>query len=141
MDITQLYTKDNADHGGWITLKDPDGKDTDLKFLVAGAHSEKFRRAIAAAQAEQMNRERNRGKRDVTPDDVELEIDLMSEVLAKCTLDWNAEHDGKAWPCTYDNAKSVYENAPDVRRQAFAFMSDTRNYFSSTSSADSSGKG
>ena len=136
MDIKELYTKDRAEQGAWCDIKDPAGKETGLKFKVAGAHSETFRREMSKARAAQINRQKARGQRDVTPADVEIEFDLMAEVLAAITLEWNAESNGEDFPLTRENAKLVFENAPDVRRQVFEFASDTRNYFLSNSSGN-----
>jgi len=135
MDIDKLYTRETSEAGAWCDITDPLGAATGLKFKIAGAHSDRFRRAMTKAQAKQMNREKARGRRDVTPEDLELEFDLMADVLAECTLEWNAEKDEKDWPCSFENAQSVYINAPDVRRQVFQFASDARNYFLSQSSA------
>ena len=139
MDIDKLYTRETSEAGAWCDITDPLGAETGLKFKIAGAHSDRFRRAMVKAQAKQMNREKARGRRDVTPEDLELEFDLMADVLAECTLEWNAEKDGKDWACTADNARAVYLNAPDVRRQVFQFASDARHYFLSPSSADAPG--
>ena len=139
MDIDKLYTRETSEAGAWCDITDPLGAATELRFKIAGAHSDKFRRAMVKAQAKQMNREKARGRRDVTPEDLELEFDLMADVLAECTLEWNAEKDGKDWPCTGENAQAVYMNAPDVRRQVFQFASDARHYFLSPSSVDALG--
>ncbi len=138
MNIDKLYTRETSDAGAWCEITDPLGATTGLKFKIAGAHSDRFRRAMTKAQAKQLNRERARGRKDVTPEDLELEFDLMADVLADCTLEWNAEKDGKDWPCNAENARTVYLNAPDVRRQVFQFASDARHYFLSPSSADAS---
>jgi len=138
MNIDKLYTRESSDAGAWCDILDPLGADTGLRFRVAGAHSDKFRRAMTKAQATQVNREKSRGRRDVTPEDLELEFDLMADVLAECTLEWNAEKDGADWPCSTSNARDVYLNAPDVRRQVFQFVSDAKNYFLSQSSAGAS---
>lgn len=138
MNIDKLYTREASEAGAWCEIRDPLGAETGLKFKIAGAHSDRFRRAMTKAQAKQMNRERARGRKDVTAEDLELEFDLMADVLAECTLEWNAEQDGAEWPCTTENARTVYVNAPDVRRQVFQFASDARHYFLSQSSADAS---
>jgi len=136
MNVDKLYTRETSEHGAWCDIRDPLGAETGLRFKIAGAHSDKFRRAMTKAQAKQVNREKLRGRRDITPEELELEFDLMADVLAEVTLDWNAEKDGADWPCNVENAKDVYINAPDVRKQVFQFASDARHYFLSPSSAD-----
>lgn len=132
-DINNLFTRERADQGAWLDIKDLFGKDTGVRLKLAGGHSERFRRAMAKAQAEQANRSKARGSRDVTVEDSMLEFDLMSNVLADVTLEWNATSEGKPYDLTFERAKAVYENAPDVRRQAFAFITDARNHFLSQS--------
>lgn len=133
-DIGKLFTKDAAGRGAWVDILDPMGEETGIKFKVAGAHSEQFRRAISKAQAEQTNRKARKVSKNVTEEDVQLDFDLLSEVLAKVTLDWNVTKDGEPFELTFDNAKAVYDSAPDVRRQVFEFCSEVRNFFLSESS-------
>lgn len=135
MDIDKLFTKDKADAGRWLELKDINGKPTGIRFRVAGSHSERFRRAMAKARADQLNRMKAVGQRDLTADDVEIEFDLMSEALAAITLEWEEiTHNGEPLELTPQNARMIYENAPDVRRQVFEYCNNARNYFLSQSS-------
>jgi len=143
MDLSNLATKEAAERGTWFEVLDPFGNASGLELLVAGAHSERYRRSVAKMQATQHNRrlQRNQSKRE--PEDFEVEDDLLTEHAVRITLDWRGK-DGE--PVTFGDdvvefseatVRKLYDQAVDVRNQTLEVARNTRAFLSKGSGVTS----
>lgn len=107
MDIGSLFTKDTAD----VVIKDPvSGKDTDFVVTMCSVVSDQYRKAVQA-----------NAKRGSDADPVEF--------LADLTVDWKgADHDGKAYKFSRENAVSLYRNSAVIKNQVDIALSQPANF-------------
>lgn len=114
MDINTLYTVDAHEEGAEIRIVSPlDGKKTDFYISVQGVDSKAYRTAVKAYHRKLLN------------DEEGGEIELIVAI----TKGWRGLVDGdKEVEFSAENAKSVYENAPDVASQLDRFVANRQNF-------------
>lgn len=123
MDISALNTVEPCQKGAEMEIIDPKtGNPTGAFITVAGVDSYTYQKANDSVEETFMAK----GMLATSPDE---RRDLTLQVLAKCTLSWRGlEKDGEEWPCTYDNAMTLYRSSPPVRAQVDAFISNRKNF-------------
>lgn len=114
-----------AEQGAEMEVTDPlTGESVGVFITLAGADSSAYR---SASNALVRRRLKNGGRGDFDPDRFRRE---SIEVLAACTLSWKGVVvDGKALPCTRENAVTLYTRFPWLREQAETFVADRAAYF------------
>jgi hypothetical protein len=123
MEISKLFTVDRCDKGAEMEVIDPATREGTGAFIrLAGVDSAAFRRANDTAEEKMFKK----GARKITPDERRR---IQVEIIAACTLAWRGlEQDGKEWPCTFDNAVTLYEASPAVREQVDLFIANRVNF-------------
>lgn len=127
-DISSIVENDT----GVVELRHPESNALlGASITVAGlGHPKRKRIEFARARALRA-RVAKRGRLELTDpvEDEEYEI----ERLAACTLSWEGiNRDGKAIPCTPEEAAALYESAAWIRRQVSAFLDDAVNFIASS---------
>lgn len=107
MDLATLDMNALGNEGAWIDIVGPDGRETDLRVKVRGAHSDPVRKV-----AEEHNRRiaaavKVAKGRDVDFDALDKQRD--AELAVASTIDWlGFERAGEVLPCTPENVRSLY---------------------------------
>lgn len=124
MDFNDLATAQSHGNGAEINILSPvDGKPTDVYITIMGIDSKEWR-AAKKAQTSQIITARADGKME------DLDYDRMdAEALAKITLGWKGiAKEGKEYKFSYENALSLYLDAPAVVSQLIEFVSNRENF-------------
>jgi hypothetical protein len=109
--------------GEWFVPKAVDGKPLDISFLCIGRNTEEYRRithrnALKYASGRKGNLE---------------EVVGSADLFIACVKDWKGiTIDGKEYPCTKENKKSMYDN-PRMKwlcEQIEAFIIEDANFLS-----------
>lgn len=119
--ISMFNSVEKCEKGAWITIKDWDGIETDIKFKVVGVDSKKFK--------EQVNRLSKMQDGQKLKDIEKLEESSIRTLVA-ITEDWeNVEDaDGKAIPFSKDAVDEVYRNSPMISEQVIEFAKQRQNF-------------
>ena len=125
MDLQAFDTVTAANEGRWLTLKTPDGTETDVRLRLAGADSDLYRAAERAAADRRFALGREAAQ-SITKADLDAEY---LDRVARCTLDWEGLTDGgKPLEFTAANVRRLYESAPVVLEQAGAFLHERSRF-------------
>ncbi|SNS00360.1 hypothetical protein SAMN04488503_2290 [Humidesulfovibrio mexicanus] len=124
LDLSALDTKTMADQGVEMEILTVDsGKPTGVFLTLAGYDSDIYRNQERAT----LNRRLAKKVRK-TPTAEDFDDDSMV-TLVRCTLGWrNVEVGGKPLEFTPANVRMVYEQYPEIKRQANAFILDGANF-------------
>ena len=119
MDLSNFKTAS----GKTLTLTHPvTGEDLPITITVAGIESKEYKAAAFRYTDKRLQSNKK-------PKAEELDAAKV-EILSASTLEWtDVEWEGKAFPCTKENAKFLYRNVPWIRHQVQAFQDDEANYF------------
>jgi len=140
LDLSTLDISSASESGAVMQVTHPvsgavltfgDGKPVSL--TLAGADSERFRRAQRAATNRKLRA--NQAGRRVQLSAEELENDAL-EMIVAATIGWQGISIGADGdlPFTIDNARAIYKKLPWLREQADAFISDRANFLKASPS-------
>lgn len=133
-------------NGEFPPLLAADGSPVTLTLLGADSPAAKRLGYQRAAQAQNRLYASAFGKQKdativVTPDDVAEQAAFDLERLVTLTIDWHGFEDDEDQPVAFSKelVRELYEQNPDIREQAMAFVEDRATFFgrSSTPSAPS----
>lgn len=120
MDISKFNTVDKCEKGAWVTIKDFDGINTDIKFKVVGVDSKRFK--------QEMNRLVKQNENDKTKDMEKMEMSTIRTLVA-ITLDWeNIEMNDELVEFSKEIADEIYTNSPLISEQVINFAKDRTNF-------------
>lgn len=133
-------------NGEFPPLLAADGSPATLTLMGADSPTARRLGYQRAAQAQNRLYASAFGKKDatvvITPDDVAEQALFDIERLVALTIDWHGFEDDDDQPIAFDPAlvRELYEQNPDIREQALAFVEDRSAFFgrSSTPSGASS---
>lgn len=120
MDITKFNTVDACEKGAWVTIKDFDGVDTDIRIKVVGIDSKRFK--------QEMNRLVKQSETDKNKDMEKLEASSIRTLVA-ITMDWEGMQMGKEDVAfSKEKADEIYTNSPHISNQVIEFAKDRTNF-------------
>jgi hypothetical protein len=130
-DLAQIDTKKAAEEGRVLHLVHPktraplfDGDGNPVTLSLLGKDSKRALRAESAALDRRLKAGARRGV--ISADDMR---DDTLAVLIACTTGWSGlAVNGQDLPYSPENAKLLYEQWPDIREQANAFIEDRANF-------------
>lgn len=123
MDLSGFDTRQGADRGYPLHIKDPVGQPTDIVIVVKGADSQQFQDAKVEALRRQAEQPKKRAV-----DYERLEAELI-DLLVAVTVSWeNVTLEGEVLACNQDNARKLYRRFPWIREQVDAAIYDRANF-------------
>ena len=111
---------------GETPLQGKDGGVTTIELY--SVDSKEYREAIQKQSRKLLKRKGFRVSSLEFQSDEEQEA-RRSELTASVTVSWKGfELDGKDFPCTLENAKTLYDKFPFIREQVEFFISERKNF-------------
>lgn len=119
MELTTLYTREKANAGAEIQIREPGtGKKTDFFIKVVGTASDKWTNMKRSLRVAAFTA---KGKEELPMNEAEM--------LAEAVLDWRGlVNDGKPVPFTKENAVALFTEAPEVFDQVNTFVGESANF-------------
>lgn len=139
-DLSALDTAAAGEEGATLHVKHPvngepmhvvppgGDKPVPLTVTVLGSDSPTWRAKVADSNRRRLREMNQGGRRNFTVNPEAIERDAL-ELLAACTVAWTGVVlEGKALPCTPENAETVYRRLPWLREQADEFANNRENF-------------
>lgn len=115
-----------ANAGLQMSIKGPDGKETEDWIKVRGIDSEAFQQASRTMRREVMLYLEDKGSQSrVTEEYLKFTSDQQLKMQAALVLEWSFEE-----PCTVDNVVELFKSAPYIAEQVDAFSSKRERFVS-----------
>lgn len=115
MNIDQLYTVEDHEHGAEMQVRGPDGILLDMFVSLKGVDSKTFRKAY------------NQAKREILLGEDSAEAE--AKVLAEVSTGWRGFNDkGEELIFTKELAIQLYINAPYLKEQVDQFIAKRKNF-------------
>lgn len=132
-DLMQLDTKTTANAGFDLEIINPKTLEgTGLVITILGEDSEEYRKITTSQQQRRIKKSIAQRSRNEVPLD-EIDEDAL-DTLAACTKGWynkdksDVTLDGKPFPFSTSNARTLYERIPVIRAQVEAGIKDRANF-------------
>lgn len=144
LDLSAFDSKAGSDAGAVLVVLDTntgepmaDTDGTQVMITLAGIDSDIYTENQYKIQNKRIRSAKN-GRMKVDFDAAEL-ADEGLDLLAACTLAWSGfVWKGAAFPCTPENAKTLYKSLPAIKEQVDSFIADRRNFLPKAASFSSS---
>lgn len=135
-DLTTLDTKTAANEGYEVDILHPGTlESTGFLITVLGEDSDAYRKTAHRQQQQRLKRAMaSRKAVSAATEALDDLDDAQLEILSACTKSWRMADgstvllDGKPLACTPENAQTLYEKLPIVRRQVESAMGDRANF-------------
>jgi hypothetical protein len=131
MDLSRFDTASGSEDGRWIEPVGLDGKKIGLRIKVLGPDSRKY-----ATLKDEVNKSMYKAIADATTGinskEAATDTEREARLYAKLTEAWESDEpvtwDGKPFPCTEENAFTMYMKAAAIREQVKRFIESRRNF-------------
>jgi len=122
MKISTFNTAEACEKGAWMTIKDFDGIETDMKIKVLGVDSKAFK--------SQVNRLAKQNEASKNKMDMEKLEASSIRTLVAITIDWENVDDEKGEPIPFGKeiAQSIYESSPHISNQIIEYANERTNF-------------